>query len=64
MGIAAVAVRRLSHKEVSAMNVVCSIVMSGSLPTTVPVHDFVGLRGMVMLVLHTSKPLTVDKRQR
>jgi hypothetical protein len=63
MGIAAVAVRQLSRKEVSATNAVCSTVVSGSLPTTTPINGSIGLRDMVTLISHTSKPSTMDKRQ-
>jgi hypothetical protein len=56
------AVRRLTHKEVSVTCAVYSMVVSGSLPTMIPVHGSARLRGIVMLVSQMSRPSTIDKR--
>jgi hypothetical protein len=66
MGIVVVVARRLSHWEVSATCAICSMVVSSLLLTTVLVYGSSGLRGLrgiIMLVSHMSRPSTMDKRQ-
>jgi hypothetical protein len=53
----------LTHKEVSAMCAVSLMVVSGSLPMMVPIHGSVGLRDIVTLVSHMSRPSAIDRQQ-
>jgi hypothetical protein len=64
IGICVVVDRQLSHREVSVTWVVCSTVVSGSLPMSVPVHGSVGSTGIITLASHTSRLLAIDRRQR
>jgi hypothetical protein len=63
IGIATVAARRLSHTEVRVTCVVCLMVSSSSLLMTVPIHGSSGLRGIITLTSHLSRPWAIDMRQ-
>jgi hypothetical protein len=63
IGIEAVAARRLSYREVSATCAVYKMVVSGSLPMTVPIHATIGSKDIVTLTSHTSRPRALDRQQ-
>jgi hypothetical protein len=62
IGIPAVAVGWLSHRVVRATYAVYSTVSSSSTLMTVPTHGSTGLRGIVTLTSHLSRPWAIDMR--
>jgi hypothetical protein len=64
IGSAAIAARRSSHREVRAMCAIISTPVWGSLPMMDPDHGSEGLKGIIMLTSHLSKPWAMDSRQR
>jgi hypothetical protein len=64
IGSVAIVVRRPSHREVRAMCAILSTLVSGSLSMIDPDHGSVGLKGIITLTSHLSKPWAMDSRQR
>jgi hypothetical protein len=60
IGITTVSTRRLPHKEVRVTCAVCLTVSSTSVSMAVALHGSTGLRGMVTLTSHWSRPWAID----